>query len=67
MDNKGQNRNVKEERIVPWFPITKKQNQEFIRLSINAGWIGIGGLVLLWLVVRIIGPAAGWWTPADYR
>ena len=28
-------------------------------------WFGIGGLVILWIVVRFIGPAAGWWTLAD--
>jgi Protein of unknown function (DUF2839) len=25
-------------------------------------WFGIGGLALLWITVRLIGPAAGWWT-----
>ncbi len=52
-------------RIISWLPITEKQRSQFIDLSIKGGWIGIGILVLLWIVVRIIGPAAGWWVPAD--
>ncbi len=54
-------------RIISWFPITKFQRDQFINFTIRGSWIGIGGLVVLWLVVRIIGPAAGWWIPADSR
>ena len=54
-------------RIVSWFPVTEAQRDQFIQLSIRAGWIGIVALVVLWIVVRIIGPAAGWWIPADVR
>ena len=52
-------------RIVDWLPITEKQRNHFIEITIKGGWLGIGALVLIWMVVRIIGPAAGWWTPAD--
>ena len=52
-------------RLFSWLPITLNQKDRFIKLSIKASWFGIGGLVILWLVVRFIGPAAGWWTPAD--
>ncbi len=52
-------------RIVDWLPITQKQRDTFIDFSIKGGWIGIGVLVFIWLIVRIIGPAAGWWVPAD--
>ena len=52
-------------RIVNWLPITEKQRIQFYDFTTKAGWVGIGGLVLIWLVVRIIGPAAGWWVPAD--
>ena len=52
-------------RIVSWLPITDKQRNQFINVTIRGGWIGIGILVLLWIVVRVIGPAAGWWVPAD--
>ena len=52
-------------RFIDWLPITENQKDNFIKLSIRASWIGIGLLILLWIVVRFIGPAAGWWIPAD--
>ena len=52
-------------RIIKWLPITENQKNYFIKFSIRAGWVGIALLILLWIVVRFIGPAAGWWTPAD--
>ena len=52
-------------RIFSWLPITEDQEKLFIQLSIRGAWIGIGLLVLLWIIVRLIGPAAGWWVPAD--
>ena len=52
-------------RIVDWLPITEKQRIKFYDFTTKAGWVGIGTLVLIWRVVRIIGPAAGWWVPAD--
>ena len=52
-------------RLIDWIPITENQKNSFIKLSIRAGWYGIAFLILLWIVVRFIGPAAGWWTPAD--
>jgi len=52
-------------RLFEWLPITINQKDNLIKLSIKASWFGIGGLVVLWIVVRFIGPAAGWWTLAD--
>ena len=52
-------------KIFSWLPITFNQKDSLIKLSIKIGWFGIGALVILWVVVRFIGPAAGWWTPAD--
>ena len=52
-------------RLFKWLPITENQKDKFIQLSIRGGWIGIFLLILLWVIVRFIGPAAGWWTPAD--
>ena len=52
-------------RIIDWLPITENQKDYFIKLSIRASWYGIALLILLWIVVRFIGPAAGWWIPAD--
>ena len=52
-------------RILSWFPITEQQRIQFYDFTTKAAWVGIGVLVVIWLVVRIIGPAAGWWIPAD--
>ena len=52
-------------RLFQWLPLTINQRDRLIQLSIKASWFGIGGLVILWIVVRFIGPAAGWWTLAD--
>ena len=55
----------KSPKLFEWLPITVNQRDSLIKLSIKASWFGIGGLVFLWIVVRFIGPAAGWWTPVD--
>ncbi len=53
------------ERIVAWLPLTRSQSQQFVAITTRGAWIGIGGLVVFWIVVRFIGPLAGWWTLAD--
>jgi Protein of unknown function (DUF2839) len=50
------------DRIVAWLPLTKSQAQQFVQLTTKGAWIGIGAMALLWITVRLIGPAAGWWT-----
>ena len=52
-------------RVFDWLPLTIIQRDRLIKLSIKASWFGIGGLIILWVVVRFIGPTAGWWTLAD--
>ena len=52
-------------RLFEWLPITENQKDNFIKVTIKGGWVGIGLLILLWIVVRFIGPALGFWTPAD--
>ena len=52
-------------RIYSFLPLTINQRDRLIKLSIKFSWFGIGFLILLWVVVRFIGPAAGWWTLAD--
>ncbi len=54
-------------RIVSWLPITQKQKDRFYSVTTRGAWIGIALLVVLWLVVRFVGPAVGWWIPADAR
>ena len=52
-------------RLFESLPFTVNQRDSLIKLSIKVSWYGIAGLMILWIVVRFIGPAAGWWTPAD--
>ena len=54
-------------RVVPWLPITQKQKDQFYSLTTRGAWIGIFLLLTLWIVVRFVGPAIGWWVPADAR
>ena len=63
--NNNKNKFDDSPRLFEWLPLTIKQRDNLIKLSIKASWFGIGGLVILWVVVRFIGPAAGWWTLAD--
>ena len=51
----------KEERILSWLPITKTQSEDFVKWTSRGSWIGISLLVAWWIVVRFVGPAAGWW------
>ncbi len=62
---KGKVKTNDSQRIITWLPITEKQRSQFIDVTITGGWIGIGLLVLIWVIVRVIGPALGWWIPAD--
>jgi Protein of unknown function (DUF2839) len=50
-----------ENRILPWVPITKNQAEKFVEWSTRGAWFGIGATVVIWLTVRFIGPAFGWW------
>jgi hypothetical protein len=50
-----------EARFLPWLPITKKQAELFVQWTTRGTWIGIGIMIALWLTVRFIGPAFGWW------
>ena len=63
--NKTKSNSDSSPRLFEWLPFTINQRDSLMKLSIKASWYGIGGLVILWIVVRFIGPAAGWWTPAD--
>lgn len=50
-----------EERILPWVPITKSQSKQFVELTTRGAWYGISAMVVIWVTVRFIGPAFGWW------
>ncbi len=52
----------KDERILPWLPITQRQGQDFYSWTTRGAWIGIGAMAGIWITVRFLGPALGWWT-----
>ncbi|WP_088240828.1 DUF2839 domain-containing protein [Calothrix rhizosoleniae] len=54
-----------ESRILPWVPITKTQADLFMKLTTRGSWLGIGLMVVIWLTIRFIGPAFGWWQVVD--
>jgi hypothetical protein len=49
------------EPILPGLPITKKQSEQFMTLTTRGAWVGIGIIVVAWIVIRFLGPALGWW------
>jgi hypothetical protein len=51
----------KEEKILPWLPLTKTQAEQAYKLTTRGAWIGIGVLAAIWLTIRFVGPAFGWW------
>ena len=51
----------KEERILSWVPISKRQAGDFYQWTTRGAWVGIGLMVVIWLTVRFIGPTFGWW------
>jgi hypothetical protein len=52
-------------RLAPWLPLTRNQADRFVAITTRGAWVGIAALVIFWVTVRFIGPAAGWWTLAD--
>ena len=48
-------------RVVSWLPLTRQQARSFMTRTSRGAWAGIGLLVVIWLVVRFVGPALGWW------
>lgn len=51
----------KEERFISWLPLSKSQAEKAYRLTTRGAWIGIFLLVGVWVTIRFIGPAFGWW------
>jgi Protein of unknown function (DUF2839) len=51
-----------EARIIAWLPFTASQAAQFVKITTTGAWTGITVLVLLWIAVRWLGPAVGWWT-----
>ncbi|MFN5855941.1 MAG: DUF2839 domain-containing protein [Pseudanabaenaceae cyanobacterium] len=44
---------------------TKAQASQFVKITTQASWIGIGLTVAIWVTVRFIGPGFGWWHLAE--
>lgn len=51
----------KQEKILPWLPVTKDQGEKFVKWTTQGAWIGIFAMIALWVTVRFIGPGFGWW------
>tara|TARA_Y100001968_G_C19352246_1_gene715258 strand:- start:96 stop:335 length:240 start_codon:yes stop_codon:yes gene_type:complete len=54
-------------KVLKFLPFTISQRDQFLSLTKTVSWIGIIILIVFWVVVRFIGPAAGWWVPADMK
>ena len=54
-------------RFFSWLPSAENPREQFYSITKVGAWIGIGLLAVVWIVVRFVGPAAGWWIPADVR
>ena len=54
-------------RFFSWLPRAGNPREQFYAITKLGAWIGIGLTAVAWIVVRFIGPAAGWWVPADIR
>jgi len=48
-------------RILPWVPINKSQAEQFVKWTTRGTWAGIGIMIAVWITIRFIGPAFGWW------
>jgi hypothetical protein len=35
--------------------------EQFVKMSTRGAWIGIGAIVVAWVIIRFIGPGFGWW------
>jgi len=54
-------------RFPSWLSSDKSPREQFYAITKVGAWLGIGLLAVVWIVVRFVGPAFGWWTPADIR
>lgn len=50
-----------EEKILSWLPITKTQADQFYKITTKGAWVGMGVLAAVWVMIRFVGPAFGWW------
>ncbi|MEO1134104.1 MAG: DUF2839 domain-containing protein [Cyanobacteria bacterium J06639_1] len=50
------------DRIVEWLPLTHGQARRANEVTTRGAWIGIGVLVVYWVVIRFVGPVFGLWS-----
>lgn len=55
----------KEESILPWLPVTKRQSEAFMRWTTRGTWVAIGLVIAFWVTLRFIGPGLGLWDLAQ--
>ena len=54
------------EPVASWIPfLTKDKAAKFVEVSTQFAWYGIGAMVVIWIAIRFVGPAFGWWQIAD--
>ena len=58
---------IKANRSSPLLSITEDKREQFFKITKIGAWVGIISLLVFWIIVRFIGPAAGWWVLADAR
>ena len=63
----SKNKEPNSSRFFSWLPRSDNPREQFYSITKIGAWIGIGLLAVVWIVVRFIGPSAGWWIPADIR
>lgn len=49
--------------LLQWW--SKEKAEQFVKITTRGAWIGIGVMVVYWIVVRFVGPALGWWQLKD--
>lgn len=57
--------NPDKDYLIKGLPLTKKQSEQFIAVTTQGAWYGIFALVVIWIIIRFIGPSLGWWTLMD--
>ena len=58
--------NPDKDYLIKGLPIvTKKQSEQFIAITTQGAWYGIGIMAFAWVVIRFVGPSLGWWTLMD--
>lgn len=50
------------ERIVEWLPLTRGRARWLNEVTTRGAWVGIGLLVVYWIVIRFVGPVFGLWS-----